>query len=70
VDKAEDALFELMFRKMDDIHADVKSNHQALIDHIEEDRKLANEVYFIRRAFQVTWGGLAMLLAYLGVRNS
>jgi hypothetical protein len=70
VDEAEDKLFELMFRKMDDMHADIKSNHQVVLNHIEEDRKLANEVWFIRRAFQVTWGGMAMLLAYLGVRNS
>jgi hypothetical protein len=70
VDQAEDKLFELLFEKIDEVHCDMKANHQVLMNHIEEDRKLANEVYFIRRAFQVTWGGLAMLLAYLGVKNS
>jgi hypothetical protein len=70
MDEAQDRLFELIFRKMDDIHTDVKANHQVVLDHINEDRELAKEVWFVKRAFQVTWGGMAMLLAYLGVKNS
>lgn len=59
---AEDKLFELMMRKQDEIHEDVRS----IKDRLDAQ---SSEVYFIKKAFQVTWGGLAMLLAYLGVRN-
>jgi hypothetical protein len=69
VNRGEDKLFELLFTKIDDVHADVKANHRVVLQHIEEDRRLANEVWFVKRAFQVTWGGMAMLLAWLGVRN-
>jgi hypothetical protein len=70
VDEAEDRLFELVLGKIDELHTDVKAYHTELQDHIKEDRELARDVYFVKRAFQVTWGGLAMLLAYLGVKNS
>jgi hypothetical protein len=70
VDQAQDKLFEVLFSKIDDLHSDVRQFQDKFDKHLEEDRKLATEVLFIKRAFQATWGTLAMSLAYLGVKNS
>ena len=69
MDEAEDRLFELVLGKIDELHTDVKAYHVELQTHIKEDQELARDVYFVKRAFQFTWAGLAMILAWLGVRN-
>ena len=65
-----DQLFEMMLRKQDEIHDDIKAFAKRLDDHILDDQALRGEVNFIKRACQVTWGGLGMVLAWLGIRNS
>jgi hypothetical protein len=65
----EDQFFEMVLRKQDEMHADVKEFAERLQSHIDDDRRLANEVLFIRRAFQATWTAVGLLLAYLGIKN-
>ena len=73
-----DHLYELIFSKLDDLkdridacHDDVKATNARLERHIEEDQELANEVWFMKRAVQTTWGvvvaGVGLGLAWMGL---
>lgn len=79
--EAQDRLFELVLSKMDDLKEQCVATHGAVTaldakvdQHIEDDRILSNEVWFVKRAFQATWGAVigvgGLWLAWLGVRNS
>lgn len=72
---------ELLFSKMDDIqdmvkacHMDIRALAIKLEEHIEEDRLLANEVWFMKRAVQTTWGvvvtGIGIVLAWMGLSRN
>jgi hypothetical protein len=67
---SDDQMFEMIMRSQDEIRDELRTYHHDLMEHIEEDRKLANEVWFVKRAFQVTWAALGMGVAWLGIKNA
>ena len=65
----EDKLFELMFRRLDEIHEDTKAMAEALAEHVAKDDLRFEDVRFIKKMFYGAWAGLGMLLVYLGLKN-
>lgn len=68
-----DQVFELIMRKLDSLHDDVRQFQQELHAHIEDDQQLKNDVWFIKRAFQTTWTALVgaggLLLAWMSLKD-
>lgn len=71
--EAQDRLLELILSKQDEMHDDVRIFAKTLNDHINDDKKMAQDVWVIKRVFQATWGAVVgiggLWLAWLGIRN-
>jgi len=64
--KVDDQLFQMMLSKQNAIHQDVRQIQVTLNEHISKDEAQYREIWFIKRAFQITWTVLAGAAGFLG----
>ena len=68
----DEQVYELIVSKLDAVHSDLRQMQVTLNGHIEKDEQHYKEVFFIKRAFQVTWTvlmGVAGFLGWTGMRG-
>lgn len=62
-------VYELMTSKLESIHDDLRALQTSLNQHIQKDEEQYRHIWFIRRAFQAMWAGIAAWLSYLGLKS-